>query len=381
MTMDLAGWMRRACREAGKGTGETGPNPLVGALVVRNGTCVGVGHHEKVGQAHAEVFALDDAGRKARGSDLWVTLEPCAHTGRTGPCTERILEAGIKRVFVGTLDPNPRERGTGVRRLRDAGLEVVVGVEELRCRKQNEAYFKFITTGLPFVTVKLGASLDGKLGVGGSHEWVTGPRFQRFVHALRRDHCAVMVGARTVTADDPELTVRLVRPAAHPLRVVVVGNRAPSPSLRVFQGLDVNPTLVVAPAGCSSGNEGALLRGGLGGAGANWLELPPTESGHVPLDAVVAHLGSLGVSRLLVEGGGRLVGAMAQAGLVDRWILAWAPVMVGPAGTAMVELPTPASMGGAKRLRLERWLRLGDDLVGIYRSGPDYTAVLPEGEG
>lgn len=381
MTRDWAGWMRLAIQEASRGTGETGPNPLVGALVVRHGRCVGKGHHVRVGEAHAEVYALADAGRKARGADLVVTLEPCNHTGRTGPCTERILQAGISRVVVGTLDPNPRERGSGVARLREAGVEVLVGVEEARCRFQNEPYFKFITTGLPFVTVKLASSLDGRLGVGGSRESVTGAAFQRYVHQMRRDQNAILVGSRTVVLDDPELSVRLARPVTHPLRVVVMGRDVPSPKSRIFSNMRTQPTLVVASTAASQGAAIRELRAEVTQRGGEWLDLAGDEEGRVDLRLLLQHLGAVCCSRVMVEGGGMLAGSLARAGLVDRIVAGVAPALVGDGGTPMFSFPSPKDMSGAIPLRLESWRRLGEDLVASYRCGPGYVSVLPEGEG
>jgi len=258
---------------------------------------------------------------------------------------------------------------------------VTVGLEEAVCRRQNEAYFKFITTGLPFVTVKLGATLDGRLGPAeGHHEAVTGKEFQRLVHRLRRDHCAVMVGGRTVVADDPELTVRLARPVTHPTRVVVLGGELPRADSRVFTFGGGNSTVVFSAPMQSLGAEAVALREHLQASGGKWYEVPSVGPGKLDLGAVVRTLGTLGVSRLMVEGGGRLAGAMAEAGMVDRWVLAWAPCFVGPEGTPLVQLSSASHMDRACRVRLEKWSRMGQDLVGFYRSGLDYTQVIRSGE-
>ncbi len=375
MNRDWGWWMRRALREAARGTGETGPNPLVGALVVRGEECVGSGYHRRVGGPHAEVFALEEAGERANGADIVVTLEPCSHHGRTGPCAQRIIDAGVRRVIVGTLDPNPRERGRGVAMLRQAGLDVLVGVEERRCRIINEPYFKFITTGLPFVTVKFGASIDGRIGVrDGRSQAVTGAEYRRFVHGLRRDSCAVMVGGRTAVLDNPQLTVRFARPATRPLRVVIVGSEAPPEGAHLFSDGDAARTIVYHGASVGRDEELARVRRRHQNVGGEWVEVAGDSSGHPLLLDIMQDMGRRGVSRLLVEGGGRLAGALLREGLVDRWVVGWAPKLLGASATPMVDLGPGES--GAWQFRLESCKRMGEEVVGVYRLGHGYLDLI-----
>jgi diaminohydroxyphosphoribosylaminopyrimidine deaminase/5-amino-6-(5-phosphoribosylamino)uracil reductase len=215
--------MRLALREARRGLGRTSPNPAVGALLVKGGRIVGRGHHVQAGAPHAEVMAIRDAAARARGADLYTTLEPCDHVGRTPPCSLAILEAGVRRVFSGSADPNPRVNGRGIRRLRRAGVEVETGVLREDCDALNEPWFRFITTGRPHVTLKVAATLDGRIATAsGDSRWVTGPEARAHVHRLRDAVDAVLVGAGTARADDPRLTARLPGGrGCDPIRVVL----------------------------------------------------------------------------------------------------------------------------------------------------------------
>ena len=213
--------MQTAIALARKGIGKTSPNPAVGAVIVKNGRIIGKGYHKKAGRAHAEINALKQAGIKAKGAEMYITLEPCNHFGRTPPCTDVIIKAGIKKVFIGMKDPNPLVAGKGVRRLRSAGMDVEVGILEDECRGINEAYIKYITTKTPFVTLKLASTLDGKIATAaGESKWITGEDARRFAHRMRREADAVMVGIGTVLKDNPELTTRLVK-GKDPIRIVV----------------------------------------------------------------------------------------------------------------------------------------------------------------
>lgn len=384
MSDGWAGLMRQALRQAVRGYGRTGPNPLVGALVVRDGEVISSGYHVQVGKAHAEVMALDRAGAAAAGADLVVTLEPCSHFGRTPPCVGRVVQAGVKRVVVGCLDPNPRERGRGVAKLREAGLDVLVGVEEERCRRLNDAYFKFITTGIPFVTLKLAMSLDGRIATGsGDARWISGSETARFVHGLRRECNAILVGGETVRGDDPSLTVRLVRPDTKPLRVVVSSGRDLAPAARVFQDQERWPTVLFCgpllpdalrrqlesqgvrverigpPAAASEGDGGSVGSG----SGAE-----PGEEGDVDLADVLVRLGRMGVSRLLVEGGGKLGGAMLTSGLVDRFVAIHAPLVIGSSGRSSVAAELPDVLSTLPRYEVEWMRRMGTDCVVSVRT-------------
>jgi diaminohydroxyphosphoribosylaminopyrimidine deaminase / 5-amino-6-(5-phosphoribosylamino)uracil reductase len=284
-------FMRLALAEAEKGRGRTHPNPAVGALVVRKGRMIARGHHERAGLPHAEVNALRKAGERARGADLYVTLEPCNHQGRTPPCTEALIAAGVRRVFFGSRDPNPLVHGHGAHRLRRAGIEVHAGVLRADCDASNEGWFKFITTGLPWVVLKAAVTLDGKLATrSGDSKWISSEASRSLVHRWRNELDAVLIGAGTVRADDPSLTVRGVPRGRNPLRVVLgkVPRRA------------------------------RLLR-----------EPGETVIEEGPLRVILGRLASRGITSVLVEGGAKVHGEFLAGKLWDELRLFVAPKVFG----------------------------------------------------
>ncbi len=348
--------MQRALDEARKGLGRTSPNPPVGAVVVRDGEIVAVGHHERAGGRHAEVVALERAGEKARGADLYVTLEPCNHVGRTGPCAPAVIEAGIARVFVGSPDPNPIVSGRGIRRMRRAGLAVEVGLLRDECDTLIEAWAQFITSGRPFVTLKVASTLDGRIATRtGDSQWITGERARGLVHALRDEVDAVIVGAGTVAADDPRLTAR-VPGGRDPLRVVLSSRLEVSPRARLFHGASVAKTLVacVSPAPEA---EAAALRA----AGAEIVECRGV-NGRIDLGDLLARLATLGIVHVLVEGGARIFGAFLAAGFCDRLLLHYGPKVFG-GGPAWTDEPAVARVADAPGFRFVQVSELGGDLV------------------
>lgn len=320
--------MRWAIALALEGQGRTSPNPIVGAVVVKGDRIVGEGYHRCAGTPHAEVHALRAAGRRARGADLYVTLEPCCYHGRTPPCVPAIVQAGIRRVVVGARDPNPRVRGRGIRELKMAGVRVIAGVLEESCRKLNEPYNKFIVHGVPFVTAKVALSLDGKIAAaGGDSRWITNEECRRYVHALRGGVDAVCVGAGTVRADDPRLTVRL--PGWHgiePRAVVVDGElRIPRKArlLRRARGQVVVATTI---------HSSAAMRRFLERRGHRVIICRATGDGRVFLPHMLGRLGEMGITSILLEGGGELFADFFRRGLVDRLVACVAPKLIGGAG-------------------------------------------------
>ena len=243
-----ARYMRLAWRQGRRGLGRTSPNPPVGAVVVAGGRVISAGYHHKAGEAHGEIEALRAAGSQARGATLYVTLEPCNHHGRTPPCTEAVIAAGIRRVVIGARDPNPHVRGNGIKRLQRAGISVTSGVERARCEDLIAGFRKHVTTGVPWVTLKLAASLDGRIATAtGESRWITGADSRRFAHRVRAEHDAILVGAETVIRDDPELTCR-IRGGHNPLRVIVDGRLRIPLTARVLTRLDAAATLVITSA-------------------------------------------------------------------------------------------------------------------------------------
>lgn len=346
-------FMRLALAEAARGAGRTSPNPAVGAVLVKGGRVVARGHHARAGAPHAEIVALRAAGARARGADLYTTLEPCDHQGRTPPCSLAIAEAGVRRVFSGSRDPNPLVDGRGVARLRAAGVPVVTGVLAAECDALNEAWLTYITAGRPFVTLKLAATLDGRLATrSGDSRWVTGPAARAWVHRLRDRVDAVLVGRGTALADDPRLTARLPGGGGRdPLRVVLDTRRTLPPGLKLFRQRSAARTVVAhaAPRGPDLGPRVDLLRCRRGPGGLDLADL-------------LARLAARGVTHLLVEGGGAVAGAFLSAGLVDRLTLFLAPAVLGD-GVGWGPRRAPARMAEALRLEGLAVERLGDDLL------------------
>ena len=353
-------FMAEALDLARRVLGTTSPNPAVGAVVVRDGQVVGRGATRPPGGPHAERVALAEAGELARGATLFVTLEPCCHYGRTPPCTDAILEAGIAEVHVATLDPNPLVNGRGIRALTERGVRVVVGEHEAEARRLNEWSFKYITTGRPFVLAKYAMTLDGKIAARtGDSRWVTGAAARACVHRLRAQVDAVMVGVGTVLADNPALTARPDEfggePAARqPLRIVVDSRGRTPLEARVLDGSA--PTLIATTALADPERRAAFKV-----RGAEVLVLPAAD-GRVDLKALLEELGRRQVAWVLAEGGSRLLGSLFDGGLVDRVLAFIAPKVIG-GGEA------PGPVGGGGRARMAEAVRLTD--VEIERLGED----------
>ncbi len=334
--MDASGrdiaYMRRALDLAAQGLGRVDPNPMVGALVVQGDEVVGEGYHARFGGPHAEVVALASAGPKARGAELFVTLEPCCHHGKTPPCTDAILAAGVRRVVAAVADPFPEVSGRGLAALKEAGLEVVVGVGELRARRLNGAFFKRQRTGLPLVIAKWAMTLDGRLAAAdGSSRWISSEDSRRRVHEVRRISDAVLIGSGTAVADEPSLTVRhveLLPERGQPTRVIMDSGLAIDAAREPARSAAEVPVIVYTSddALAGRGNRAEALRR----AGCDLVAVPRVEAGLSP-EAVVQDLGRRGMSRILVEGGARILGSFFAAGLVDRVMIFIAPRLLGSA--------------------------------------------------
>ncbi|GKS11877.1 riboflavin biosynthesis protein RibD [Paenibacillus chitinolyticus] len=333
-------YMRLALQMAQAALGQTGINPVVGCVVVKDGRIVGMGAHLKRGEGHAEVLALQMAGREAEGATAYVTLEPCSHYGKTPPCSDRLIESGIRRVVVASVDPNPLVAGSGIARLRSRGIDVEAGLLADEANALNEAFRKFIVTRLPFVTMKSASTLDGKIAAKtGDSKWITGAPARELVHAMRHRHAAIMVGIGTVLADDPELTTRLSVPALHPLRIVVDSQLRTPLSARVLRQQDERPTLILTTAGADPAKREALEALG--------AEVLACGSGpHVDLPLAMRLLGEREVPSVLLEGGGRLSGAMLENRLVDKAVLFFAPKWIGGGP----EAPDNAAFAGFGRM-------------------------------
>lgn len=359
-------FMVRALELAARGLGRTSPNPAVGAVVVRDGEIVGEGFHERAGAPHAEPTALAQAGERARGATLYVSLEPCRHHGRTPPCTEAIIRAGIRRLVYACEDCDDRCAGEGARTLAEAGIEVACGPLAEQALRLNEAYFKHKRTGLPFVTLKLALSLDGKTATAeGESRWITGPAARERVHRMRDRSDAVMVGIGTVVADDPALTTRLPEGGRNALRVVVDTAARTAPTARVITGGGPPGCVVAVSAAAPEDCVAALER-----AGAEIITLPladyPDGSGQLGVDlpALMAELGRRDIISVLLEGGPTLAATAVGAGLVDRLVFFYAPLLIGgaEAPSALGDLGI-VKLADAPRLRIGAVERVGEDIM------------------
>jgi diaminohydroxyphosphoribosylaminopyrimidine deaminase/5-amino-6-(5-phosphoribosylamino)uracil reductase len=352
-------WMARAVALAEGGRGIVSPNPMVGAVLVRDGRVVGEGFHRAAGQPHAEALALAAAGAAAAGATCYVTLEPCAHHGRTPPCADALVAAGVARVVAAVPDPDPRVDGAGLARLRAAGVAVAVGAGAEAAVTQNAAYLTHRRLGRPRVTLKAAASLDGKVAApDGTSKWITGPAARADAHRLRAEADAVMVGAGTALADDPRLTVRLPGWAGRqPLRVLVDAAGRVGADGHLFDG-EAETLVATTPAVPAAAVEAWKA------AGAEVLECDPTPDGSgVDLHHLTRALGERGVLELMAEGGPRLQASLWAAGLADRLVWYLAPLAIGgQAAPGLLGGEGAATLTGARRLRLASVDRLGDDL-------------------
>jgi diaminohydroxyphosphoribosylaminopyrimidine deaminase/5-amino-6-(5-phosphoribosylamino)uracil reductase len=361
-----ARFMRLALEEARRATGDTSPNPAVGAVIVKRGRVISRGYHRRAGWPHAEIEALRRAGSRARGSTMYVTLEPCAHLGRTPPCCDALIRSGLSRVVVAMKDPNPLTNGRGLARLRRAGVRVEVGLLGEDAQALNAAFCKAITTGLPHVTAKIAQSVDGKIATAsGESRWISSSGARALAHRLRREADAVVVGINTVLADNPRLTARDPARASRsnrPIRVIVDSRLRTPPSSRCVSARPGSP-VVIATTRSSPSARAALER-----RGAQVWMFPPgcgagERGGCVPLALVLRELVKrYGVTSVLIEGGGELVAGALRERLVDRLVWIIAPLIIGGRDS-------PSSVGGAGIASLREAVRLRH--VSVERLGPD----------
>lgn len=357
--------MTQALRLAAKGLGQTSPNPMVGSLVVKNGRIVGQGYHQGPGQPHAEVLALKQAGSRAKGATLYVTLEPCCHLlKRTPPCVPAVIHSGVSEVVVAMTDPNPSVQGKGIAALRRAGMLVTTGIAGEEAAQLNRAYLHWVTTGRPYVILKAGMTLDGKVATAkGESRWITGPLARRDVHRLRSEVDAVLVGVGTVLKDNPSLTARLSdRPvklaAQQPLRVVLDSQLRTKPKAKVCRDQDLARTLMATTSRAATSRRRLL-----GLTGVEIVSLP-AKSGQVSLRALMTLLGKRGIMSVLIEGGSTVNAAALQARLVNHVLLYLAPTLMGGQDAqSVIGGHGPKRLAQAIRLRHVTVRRAGEDLV------------------
>ena len=355
--MDDERWMRRALRLAEKGRGRTSPNPMVGAVLVKRGKAVGEGYHARPGGPHAEIVAIENAGHRAKGATLYLNLEPCAHYGKTPPCVPAVIEAGVRKVVVGTEDPNPLVKGKGVMRLKQAGLNVKIGILQKKCHTLNEAFFKYIVKHEPFIILKMAATLDGKLATrNGESQWISGESSRRFVHRLRDQVDGVVVGIGTVLKDDPLLTAR-IKGGRDPYRIVFDSRLRIPENARVF---DISPskTIVATTEMASQDKIQRLEKKGVR------ILISDSKSGKVDLKSSLLKLGKLGLMSLLLEGGSQINGSFLDQGLIDKILLFLSPKLIGdPLAPGIFSGAGVTSLKEAISIRDLKVRRIGEDIL------------------
>ncbi len=352
------GMMARALQLAERGLWTTSPNPRVGCVLVRGGEIVGEGWHEKAGEPHAEIHALRAAGDKAKGATAYVTLEPCSHHGRTPPCAEALIAAGVARVVSAMTDPNPLVSGKGLALLQAAGIETASGLLESEARELNIGFVSRMTRGRPWLRLKAAASLDGKTALNnGVSQWITGPDARRDGHAWRARACAILTGIGTVRDDDPNLTVRDVATTRQPLRVVVDSRLEILPTARILQG---EPVLIVGAI--ENAEKMALLR-----STGNFVEILNNGSDKVDLKALLELLARRGINEVHAEAGFKLNGSLLGEGLVDELLLYLAPCLIGHEASGLFNLPELTTLDGKRRLKIRDLRQLGEDIRLIAR--------------
>ena len=315
-------YMEMALKLSLKAKGKTSPNPLVGAIVVKAGKIIGRGFHAQAGLAHAEIIALDEAAKLAKGATLYVTLEPCAHTGRTPPCINRIIGSGIKEVVVGMIDPNPLNNGKGIMLLKQSNIKVRVGVLAERLKKINESFIKYVTSRIPFITVKVAESLDGRIATRtGDSKWITSDKSRAFAHRMRKDYDAIMVGVNTVLRDNPSLNAWFSQKKL--IKIIVDSNLSIAENSNIFAG-DSQVIIITLPSrpGQETENRKSLA------TKARILEVKE-KAGQINLRDALKKLARLQISNIIVEGGGTLIGSLFDERLVDRILFFISPKIIG----------------------------------------------------
>jgi diaminohydroxyphosphoribosylaminopyrimidine deaminase/5-amino-6-(5-phosphoribosylamino)uracil reductase len=352
------GMMARALQLAERGLWTTSPNPRVGCVLVKDGEIVGEGWHEKAGEPHAEVHALRAAGDRARGATAYVTLEPCSHHGRTPPCAEALIAAGVTRVVAAMSDPNPLVAGKGLALLQAAGIETACGLLENEARELNIGFVARMSRGRPWLRLKVAASLDGKTALNnGVSQWITGPEARRDGHAWRARACAILTGIGTVRDDDPQLLVRDVATTRQPLRVIV-DSRFDSPlTARILRD---GPVMVVGAV--ENAEKIEMLR-----SAGNFVEILKNPDGKVDLKALLELLAERGINEVHAEAGFKLNGSLLREGLVDELLLYLAPCLIGHDASGLFNLPALTTLDDRRRLQIRDLRQVGSDIRLIAR--------------
>jgi diaminohydroxyphosphoribosylaminopyrimidine deaminase/5-amino-6-(5-phosphoribosylamino)uracil reductase len=350
-------YMRLALKLARKGLGKTSPNPMVGAVIVKDGRIIGEGYHHAFGLDHAEVDALKKAKESVAGTTLYVTLEPCRHYGKTPPCTDAIIKSKIGRLVIGMLDPDPRMKGESIKLLNQKGIKTTVGVLEADCLALNEKYIKHRTKGIPYITLKWAQTLDGRITTAkGQARWISSPESLKLAHQLRATNDAILVGVSTVAKDNPELTTRLVK-GRNPLRIVLDSTLRIPLDAKVLQNQNKAKTLVAATPHAVKAKLAALQK-----LGIEVLLVPPDIQGRVDIKKLLKTLGEREITSLLVEGGGEVITSFLRLGLADKVVAIVAPKILGKGTDAVGDLNI-TDLAKTYKLTIERVHKSGVDIV------------------
>ncbi len=354
-------YMKKALKLARLAVGRTSPNPLVGCVIVQNNHVVGEGYHHQAGTPHAEVHALRAAGDQSLGSDVYVTLEPCSHYGRTPPCSDALINAGVKRVVVAMTDPNPLVRGRGIKKLQDAGIKVEVGLLGEEAQKLNEPFIKAITTKMPFVLYKCALTLDGKTAVASGHsKWITSKGSRHYVHGLRNEYDVIMLGSQTVLQDDPELTCRNIEGGRDPVRLIVDGTLSLPVNSKVLSSSDT--LCIIATSRSADKEKLEVLQ-----EKSNIQIWQYDTDRHVPLRTLMQDVANHGLNSILLEGGGTLAGKMLEEKLIDKIEFIFAPKLAGSG---------PSPLSGIELSKMDQAFRLKDTQVVLLTDDYHFIGYL-----
>jgi diaminohydroxyphosphoribosylaminopyrimidine deaminase/5-amino-6-(5-phosphoribosylamino)uracil reductase len=349
-------YMKLALGLARKGLGWVSPNPMVGAVIVKNGRIIGKGYHQRFGGNHAEINAIKKAGNNVIGSTMYVTLEPCCHEGKTPPCVNSIIQNKIARVVIGSIDSNPMVSCKGIDLLTNCGIEVKTGILEKECRELNETFFHYMETGMPFIAVKYAQTIDGRIATStGNSQWISSPSSLKFAHRLRATHDAILIGSGTVEKDNPELTVRLVR-GKNPLRVIVDSGLNISPKAKVLNP-SVAPTLIATTKTSADVRFKKLVESGI-----DVVSVAAEKNGNVSLKKLFAILAKRNISSVLIEGGSQIITSVMKDNLACRLVTIIAPKIIGKGIEAVGELNI-RDLQKAKQLSIQKVSRLGADII------------------
>jgi diaminohydroxyphosphoribosylaminopyrimidine deaminase/5-amino-6-(5-phosphoribosylamino)uracil reductase len=350
-------YMKRALSLARKGKRWTSPNPMVGCVIVKDGQIIGEGYHKRFGEDHAEINAINSTSEPLTGATFYITLEPCSHHGKTPPCVDRIIETGADCVVTGVLDPNPAVSGRGIKKLKNHGIDTRVGVLEEECRDLNEKFFTFMTTQIPFVTLKYAQTIDGRIATATGHsQWISSEPSRRFAHALRAEHDAVLVGVDTVIHDDPELTARLAR-GRNPVRIIVDSKLRIPQDATVLNNQKEATTLIAVTSQSSEKKRSYFNERGI-----ETVVIDEDSEGRVDLGKLLIAMGKRGISSVLVEGGANIITSFVKEGLPDRIVIITAPKILGKGIEAVGDLGIK-SIDDSIQCVPRRVIKKGDDVI------------------